>query len=87
MAKIRSSVLGPLDAVSAEERTVLLDAFQAWLRAGGPANNTATTKIYCRPNTVRRRLHHIEELTGRSFSRPMDLAELCLAFEVERRLP
>ena len=32
-------------------------------------------------------LHRIEELTDRSLSRPTDLAELCLAFEVERRLP
>jgi hypothetical protein len=86
MAKIRSSVLGPLYGLPAEERTVLLDTFQAWLRAGGSANDTAA-KIYCHPNTVRHRLRRIEELTGRSLSRPTDLAELCLAFEVERRLP
>jgi sugar diacid utilization regulator len=86
MAKIRSSVLGKLNALSDEECTVLLDTFQAWLEAGGSANDTAA-KIYCHPNTVRHRLHRIEELTGRSISRPKDLAELCLAFEVERRLP
>ncbi len=86
MAKIRSSVLGRLNALPAEEHTVLLDTFQAWVQAGGSANDTAA-KIYCHPNTVRHRLHRIEELTGRSLSRPTDLAELCLAFEVERRLP
>jgi hypothetical protein len=86
MAKIRSSVLGPVNVLPAEERAVLLDTFQAWLQAGGSANDTAA-KIYCHPNTVRHRLHRIEELTGRSLSRPTDLAELCLAFEVERRLP
>jgi len=86
MAKIRSSVLGKLNALPDEERTVLLDTFQAWLEAGGSANDTAA-KIYCHPNTVRHRLRRIEELTGRSLSRPKDLAELCLAFEVERRLP
>jgi hypothetical protein len=86
MAKIRSSVLGRLDALPPEERTVLLDTFQAWLEAGGSANDTAA-KIYCHPNTVRHRLHRVEELTGRSLARPKDLAELCLAFEVERRLP
>ena len=32
-------------------------------------------------------LDRIEELTGRSLSAPKDLAELCLAFEVEQRLP
>ncbi len=86
MAKIRSSVLGPVNALPAEERMVLLDTFQAWLQAGGSANEAAA-KIYCHPNTVRHRMHRIEELTGRSLSRPMDLAELCLAFEVDRRLP
>jgi len=67
-------------------RTRLLDTFQAWLPAGGPANDTAA-KIYCRPITVRRRLHRIEEFPGRSFSRPTDLAELRLAFQVQRRFP
>jgi hypothetical protein len=86
MAKIRSSVLGRLKELPAEECAVLLDTFQAWLEAGGSANDTAA-KIYCHPNTVRHRLHRIEELTGRSLARPKDLAELCLAFEVERRLP
>ena len=86
MAKIRSSVLGPLDELAAEERTILLDTFRAWVGAGGSANDAAA-KIFCHPNTVRHRLHRIEELTGRSLSRPKDIAELCLAFEVERRLP
>ena len=86
MAKIRSSLLGRLDELAAEERAPLLDTFQAWLQAGGSANDTAAM-IYCHPNTVRHRLRRIEELTGRSLSRPRDLAELCLAFEVELRLP
>ncbi len=86
MAKIKSLVLSRLDELPAEERTMLLDTFQAWVEAGGSANHTAA-KIYCHPNTVRHRLRRIEELTGRSLSRPMDLAELCLAFEVDRRLP
>jgi PucR C-terminal helix-turn-helix domain/GGDEF-like domain len=86
MAKIRSSVLGSLDELPPEERTLLLNTFRAWVEAGGSANDTAAA-IYCHPNTVRHRLHRIEELTARSLSRPKDLAELCLAFEVERRLP
>jgi PucR C-terminal helix-turn-helix domain/GGDEF-like domain len=86
MAKIKSSVLGRLNELPAGERTILLDTFQAWLQAGGSANDTAA-KIFCHPNTVRHRLRRIEELTGRSLSRPKDIAELCLAFEVEQRLP
>ena len=86
MAKIKSLLLARLDKLPVEERTVLLGTFQTWLDAGGSANDTAAN-IYCHPNTVRHRLHRIEELTGRSLSRPRDLAELCLAFEIERRLP
>jgi DNA-binding PucR family transcriptional regulator len=86
MGKIRWSVLRRLKELPTAERTILLDTFQAWLQAGGSANDTAT-KIFCHPNTVRHRLRRIEELTDRSLSRPLDVAELCLAFEVEQRLP
>lgn len=86
MAKIRSSVLRRVIELPIAERTILFDTFQAWLREGGSANDTAT-KIFCHPNTVRHRLRRIEELTSRSLSRPLDIAELCLAFEVEQRLP
>jgi PucR C-terminal helix-turn-helix domain/GGDEF-like domain len=86
MAKIRTSVLRRLKELPDAERTILLDTFQAWLEEGGSANDTAT-KIFCHPNTVRHRLRRIEELTDRSLSRPLDIAELCLAFEVEQRLP
>ena len=85
MAKIRSTVLKGLNQLPPTERAILLDTFQAWLQEGGSANDTAA-KIFCHPNTVRHRLHRIEELTGRSLSRPTDIAELCLAFEVEQRL-
>jgi sugar diacid utilization regulator len=86
MAKIRSSVLRRVIELPIAERTILFDTFHAWLREGGSANDTAT-KIFCHPNTVRHRLRRIEELTSRSLSRPLDIAELCLAFEVEQRLP
>ncbi len=86
MMKIRMSVLRRLKELPDNERTILLDTFQAWLHEGGSANDTAT-KIFCHPNTVRHRLRRIEELTDRSLSRPLDVAELCLAFEVEQRLP
>ena len=86
MTKIRSTVLKGLSHLPSPERTILLDTFQAWLQAGGSANDTAAA-IFCHPNTVRHRLRRIEELTGRSLSRPIDISELCLAFEVEQRLP
>lgn len=86
MARIKSSLLRRVDELAAQERTVLTDTFAAWLDAGGSANDAAA-KLYCHPNTVRHRLRRIEELTGRSLSRPRDLAELCLVFEVDRQLP
>jgi hypothetical protein len=86
MGKIRSQVLRRLKELPTAESTILLDTFQAWMQEGGSANDTAT-KIFCHPNTVRHRLRRIEELTDRSLSRPLDIAELCLAFEVEQRLP
>ncbi len=86
MKRIGKSVLGPIDDLPPEERKILVDTFAAWLDTGGSANETAA-KIYCHPNTVRHRLHRIEEWTGKSLSRPRDVAELCLAFEIDRLLP
>ncbi len=86
MQRIGRGLLGSLDELPPEERTILVETFEAWLDAGGSANETAAA-IFVHPNTVRHRLHRIEERTGKSLSRPRDIAELCLAFEVDRRLP
>ncbi len=85
MQRVGRGVLAQLDDLPAEEREILVQTFEAWLDAGGSASQTAAA-IYVHPNTVRHRLHRIEERTGRSLSRPRDVAELCLAFEVDRRL-
>ncbi|MBJ8346647.1 CdaR family transcriptional regulator [Antrihabitans sp. YC2-6] len=84
MARIGKNILGQLDELPPEERKILVDTFEAWVEGGGSANETAT-KIFCHPNTVRHRLHRIEEKTGRSLTRPRDIAELCLAFEIAKR--
>jgi PucR C-terminal helix-turn-helix domain/GGDEF-like domain len=86
MTKIRSTVFKGLNQLPPTERAILLDTFKAWLHASGSANDTAAA-IFCHPNTVRHRLRRVEELTGRSLSAPVDVAELCLAFEIEQRLP
>jgi DNA-binding PucR family transcriptional regulator len=46
----------------------------------------AAAALFCHPNTVRHRLRRIEEYTGRSINVPLDLAELCLAFEIDSKL-
>jgi len=67
------------------ERETLFETFRVWQDTDASAHGAAEVLI-CHPNTVRHRLRRIEKRTGRSLSRPRDVAELCLAFEVHRRL-
>jgi sugar diacid utilization regulator len=68
-----------------DERKMLFETFRVWRDSDASVRVTAELLI-CHPNTVRHRLRRIERHTGRSLSRPKDVAELCLAFEVHRRL-
>jgi hypothetical protein len=68
-----------------EEREMLFETFRVWQDTEGSVGGAAEV-LTCHPNTVRHRLRRIEKRTGRSLSRPKDVAELCLAFEVHRRL-
>jgi hypothetical protein len=80
-AKVAHIVLGAFDDLGADEREVLFTTFRRWVQNKGSMATTAE-QMYCHPNTVRYRLHRIEERTGRSLSVPNELAELCLAFEI-----
>ena len=71
--------------LSDQERDTLYETFQAWVDNDGSPRAVGEL-LFCHPNTVRYRLHRIEQRTGRSLSKPRDVAELCLAFEVQRRL-
>ncbi len=68
-----------------EDRAMLFETFRVWRNNDASVRGAAEVLI-CHPNTVRHRLRRIEKHTGRSLSRPRDVAELCLAFEVHRRL-
>jgi sugar diacid utilization regulator len=68
-----------------EDREMLFDTFRVWQDNDASVRGAAEV-LFCHPNTVRYRLRRIEKRTGRSLSRPRDVAELCLAFEVHRRL-
>ena len=68
-----------------DERKMLFETFRVWQDNDASVRGAAEVLI-CHPNTVRHRLRRIEKRTGRSLSRPRDVAELCLAFEVHRRL-
>jgi DNA-binding PucR family transcriptional regulator len=85
MVKSVAAVLDAFDDLGEEERELLFDTFRAWQDSDASVRATAEMLI-CHPNTVRYRLRRIEQRTGRSLSRPKDVAELCLAFEVQQRL-
>jgi GAF domain-containing protein len=85
MAKSAGAALACFDDLSGEEREILFETFRVWQETGA-AVIAAAERLCCHPNTVRYRLHRIEKRTGRSLSRPRDVAELCLAFEIYRRL-
>lgn len=86
MKQIATGILAGFADLDEDERDVLFATFREWISAGGSLDETAQ-HMFCHPNTVRNRLHRIEERTGKSLGRPLDLAELCLAFEIDRRLP
>ncbi|WP_018180193.1 PucR family transcriptional regulator [Jongsikchunia kroppenstedtii] len=83
-AEVATSVLGRMYRLPDEDRKPLFTTFRAWVGHDGNAADTAGA-LFVHPNTVRHRLRRIEELTGRSITKPRELAELCLAFEVDSR--
>jgi len=85
MVKSASTTLDRFSDLSDAERDALFETFRVWQDNDASVNVTAE-RLFCHPNTVRQRLRRIEKYTGRSLSRPRDIAELCLMFEVRRRL-
>jgi hypothetical protein len=85
MMKLVGNALGGFDGLPDIERDVLFETFRVWQDNDASLRGAAEALI-CHPNTVRHRLRRIEQRTGRTLSRPRDVAELCLAFEVQRRL-
>ncbi|PXX11933.1 PucR family transcriptional regulator [Mycolicibacterium moriokaense] len=85
MVKLVAPTIECFAELTPEEREVLFETFRVWLENDGSLR-TVGELLFCHPNTVRYRLHRIEQKTGRSLGRPRDVAELCLAFEVHRRL-
>jgi sugar diacid utilization regulator len=85
MVRTVGAALDGFGDLADEEREMLFDTFRVWQDTDASVGGAAEV-LYCHPNTVRHRLRRIEKRTGRSLSRPRDVAELCLAFEVHRRL-
>jgi sugar diacid utilization regulator/uncharacterized protein YoaH (UPF0181 family) len=85
MVKSVGTALDCFSDLPDDEREILFETFRMW-QDSDTSLSAVADRLYCHPNTVRHRLRRIEKHTGRSLSRPRDLAELCLAFEVHRRL-
>jgi hypothetical protein len=85
LVKLVTPTMDCFAGLADQERDILFETFRAWVDNDGSIR-TVGELLFCHPNTVRYRLHRIEQRTGRSLSRPRDVAELCLAFEVQRRL-
>jgi sugar diacid utilization regulator len=85
MVKSAGSALDSFGDLPDEEREILFETFRVWEETEASVG-VAAERLCCHPNTVRYRLRRIEQRTGRSLSRPRDVAELCLAFEIQRRL-
>jgi hypothetical protein len=85
MVELAEPLVGCFADLGEEEREILFETFRAWVDQDG-SMRAAGEVLFCHPNTVRYRMHRIEQRTGRSLTRPRDVAELCLAFEVRRRL-
>lgn len=80
------AVLGSVLGLPPEDRDLLLTTFEAWVAAGGSAQE-ASIVLFCHPNTVRYRLRRIEAETNRSLSDPADAAELVAAARAWSQLP
>ncbi|MDI5973746.1 helix-turn-helix domain-containing protein [Streptomyces sp. SL13] len=83
--RVAHAVLAGLDRLPPVQRALLLETFGVWLDSGGSADRAANA-LFCHPNTVRHRLRRLEEHTGRSLGAPRAVAELALAFEIDRRV-
>ncbi len=84
MIKTVGAALDGFGDLPDDDREMLFDTFRVWQDNDASVCGAAEVLV-CHPNTVRHRLRRIEKRTGRSLSRPRDVAELYLAFEVHRR--
>jgi PucR C-terminal helix-turn-helix domain/GAF domain/GGDEF-like domain len=85
MVKSAGVTLACFSDLPDEEREILFETFRVGQETEASVG-AAAERLCCHPNTVRYRLRRIEKRTGLTLSRPRDVAELCLAFEIHRRL-
>ncbi|MGW7411153.1 PucR family transcriptional regulator [Streptomyces sp. NPDC054863] len=79
-------VLGGVLSLPEEDRTTLLKTAQAWLQANGSAAE-AGRALYCHQNTVRYRMHRLEEFLRGPLDNPKIVAELTMALDAVGTFP
>lgn len=79
-------ILGGLLSLPEDDRTTLLATARAWLDAHGSAADAAPA-LYCHPNTVRYRMHRIEEYLRGPLHDPKIVAELTMALDAVGTFP
>ncbi|MFF0622265.1 PucR family transcriptional regulator [Streptomyces sp. NPDC004296] len=84
--RIARAVLDGVLRLPAGERDRLLETLECWFAAAGSAA-AAARLLYCHRNTVRYRLHRLEELTGRSLRDPRAVADLAVSLHALRLTP
>jgi len=80
---VAHAILGPVLDLPAAERDTLLGTLRTWFEEHG-ATSAAAARLFVHRNTVRYRLRRVEELTGRSLTQPIGVAQLHLALEAAR---
>jgi hypothetical protein len=69
-----------------DERSTLLTTAEAWLDCHGSAA-AAGRALFCHENTVRYRMHRLEEHLGRTLDDPRTVADLATALQAVRIFP
>ncbi len=82
---LAAAVLGPVLAQPADDRAALLDTLRGWY-AGGASPSAVAADLHIHRNTVRYRLHRVEELTGVSLADPVGAATVYVALDAIRML-
>jgi len=85
-AAISKQILGSVLDLPDSDRELLITTMAVYFDADGSASQAAQL-LHCHPNTVRYRLRRIEKLTGRTFERKLDSAELYIALKALKQLP
>lgn len=84
--RLAQQVLGRVLDLPDDDRSTLLDTLDAYIAEQGSTDKAAKV-LYCHPNTVRYRLRRLQELSRRSLSDPLGMAELATAAYFVRLSP